>query len=260
MSTNNYLTQLAAQAVLSGPELQSIDTSIRTIATRLEQYFGPAVSQHFRFGSSTRGTILPRSLDVRSDIDYMIIFADSRHQPQTYLNQLRRFVERYYSSSVIRQSAPTMVLELNHIKFDLAPALRNPWGILGSPYLIPDGQGDWRGTDPNSFNSELSEANTSQRSLLKPTIRLAKMWNARAGHVFDSFIFEKWMANRSYWLCSNLRDHLFNVFDGLSPNQNVQWRNAAISRAKRIVSVTRAREQRYETKAAANSLSKLFFY
>jgi Second Messenger Oligonucleotide or Dinucleotide Synthetase domain len=235
MTTNNYLSRISANAVLSGSELQSIGTSIRTIANRLTSYFGPAITTQFRFGSSMRGTILPRSLDARSDIDYMVVFADARHQPQTYLNQLRRFVERYYPSSVIKQSAPTMVLELNHIKFDLAPALRGSWGPLGPPFVIPDGQGGWRGTNPNDFNDELAEADVNQRGLLKPTIRLAKMWNARAGHVFDSYLFEKWITNRNFWFCSNLRDHLFDVFDGLGPVENAKWKNDAITRAKRIV-------------------------
>src|SRR5260370_9100413 len=50
-----------------------------------------AIAQHFRFGSSTRGTILPRSMDEQSDIDYMVVFSDGSATPQTYLNRLKSF-------------------------------------------------------------------------------------------------------------------------------------------------------------------------
>lgn len=52
-----------------------------------------SLKQHFRFGSSTRGTILPRSMDEQSDIDYMIVFNENNATPQTYLNRLKTFVE-----------------------------------------------------------------------------------------------------------------------------------------------------------------------
>lgn len=75
MSVLNYLQGRASQAVLSGDEQSSINTSISTLSTRLNAYFGDKLTEHFRFGSSTRSTILPRSMDEHSDIDYMVVFA-----------------------------------------------------------------------------------------------------------------------------------------------------------------------------------------
>jgi len=65
------------------------------------------IKQHFRFGSSTRGTILPRSMDEHSDIDYMIVFSDNTATPQTYLNRLKAFVEKRYGSSEIYPARPS---------------------------------------------------------------------------------------------------------------------------------------------------------
>jgi predicted nucleotidyltransferase len=125
MSVLSYLEKRASEAVLSDVEKQSVNTSVATLATRMSSNFGTSLSEQLRFGSSTRGTILPRSMDGHSDIDYMVEFADSGHTPQTYLDRVKRFAEKYYYSSDIKQSSPTIVLELNHIKFDLVPALKS---------------------------------------------------------------------------------------------------------------------------------------
>lgn len=123
MSVLTYLTNTASNAELSSTEQSSISTSITTLQTRMALHFDSGViKQHFRFGSSTRGTILPRSLDEKSDIDYLVVFNENNATPQTYLNRLKSFVEKRYGSSEIYQSSPTIVLELNHIKFDLVPA------------------------------------------------------------------------------------------------------------------------------------------
>src|SRR3954452_18575203 len=133
MSVNSYLTSRASAAVLSDLEKSSINTSISTLQTRLKDYFGSAVSKHFQFGSSTRGTILPRSMDEHSDIDYMVVFAEGGSKPQTYMDRLKRFAENKYSTSDIAQSSPTVVLSLNHIKFESVPAL----ALFGNSYQIP---------------------------------------------------------------------------------------------------------------------------
>lgn len=238
MSVNSYLAGRASNAVLSSAEQDSINRSIETLKTRLNSYFGTNLSSHFRFGSSTRGTILPRRMDAASDIDYMIVFAETGYTPQTYLNRLRKFVDTYYASSDVKQSSPTIVLELNHIKFDLVPALKNVWG----GYQIPDGASAWQTTNPNDFNASLTAKNTSNHSLIKPTIRLMKFWNAENGYVFDSYGLEKWVVDQSYWLISTQRDYLFSTFDKLQTPADTQWRKERVERAKRIVSETRAYE------------------
>lgn len=255
MTVNSYLSNLAVNAVLSPDEKTSIDRSITALHARLSSYFGSNISAQFRFGSSTRGTILPRRFDERSDIDYMIVFRNGGFQPQTYLNQLRRFVDAYYSRSNIKQSSPTIILELNHIKFDLVPALP---GVL-QPYKIPDKDGAWQGTDPNDFNADLSRANQQNKNFIKPAIRLAKIWNARAGYVFDSFELEKEIAGSYYLVCNSLRDYLFAIINDFSTIGKAQWKQHAITRAKRIVSVARQRERDWETKAAENVTARLFF-
>jgi hypothetical protein len=240
VSVITYLQARASAAVLSGDEEKSINTSISTIKTRLNSHFGTGLSDHFRFGSSTRGTILPRSMDEHSDIDYMVVFSDGGYSPQTYLDRLKRFAETYYANSDIKQSSPSVVLQLNHIKFDLVPALKQQY----SGYRIPNGPNAWQDTNPNDFNATLTEKNGKELSMIKPTIRLVKFWNAQGGYIYDSYSLEKYIVGLSYYGVLNLRDYVFTVFDNLAlASDQPQWRKDKLARAKEIVAKVRQLER-----------------
>jgi predicted nucleotidyltransferase len=256
MSVLNFLTDTTSNAVLSSTEQSSITTSISTLQSRMALHFESGViKQQFRFGSSTRGTILPRSMDERSDIDYMVVFNDSNATPQTYLNRLKAFVEKRYVSSDIYQSSPTIVLELNHIKFDLVPATTTWLGEL----QIPNGSGGWMTTNPNDFNATLEAKNKENKWLIKPTIRLFKYWNATSGFPFESFMMEKWVCGLSFWWVTNQKDYFFTVIDNLSTNSSYsQWVNNEITRAKNIVANVRQYEKDDMPVTAENEIKKLF--
>ncbi len=193
-------------------------------------------------------------MDEKSDIDYMVVLKEDGSVPQTYLNRIKRFADKYYSTSEIKQSNPSMVLELNHIKFDLVPAIQS-WG--GS-YQIPKGSEGWQDTNPNDYKSTLTEINKNNSSQIKPTIRLAKYWNAKNHYVFDSFGLEKWLIGLSYLSCTNLKDYLFTVFDNLSiSNDWAQWRKDNVNRAKLIVKNVRDYERLGMAPTAESEIKKL---
>lgn len=256
MSVLSFLTDTASSAVLSSNEQSSITTSVTTLQSRMGLYFGSGViKEHFRFGSSTRGTILPRSMDEHSDIDYMIVFSENNATPQTYLNRLKAFVEKYYSSSEIRQSSPTIVLELNHIKFDLVPATTDWFAGL----QIPNKSGGWMSTNPNDFNATLEAKNKEHKSLIKPTIRLMKYWNATAGYPFESFEMEKWVCDLSFWWLTNQKDYFLAVIENLNTNSSyAQWVNNEITRTKNIVANVRQYEKDEKPVTAETEIKKLF--
>jgi hypothetical protein len=256
MSVLSFLTNTASSAVLSASEQSSIATSITTLQSRMSLHFDSgAIAQHFRFGSSTRGTILPRSMDEQSDIDYMVVFSDGSATPQTYLNRLKTFVEKRYGSSEIYQSSPTIVLELNHIKFDLVPATKSWLGEL----QIPNGASGWMTTNPNDFNATLDAKNKEHKSLIKPTVRLFKYWNATAGFPFQSFEMEKWACGLSFWFLSNQKDYFLAVIENLNTSTSYsQWANNEITRAKNFVANVRQYEKDEMPVTAENEIKKLF--
>jgi Second Messenger Oligonucleotide or Dinucleotide Synthetase domain len=255
MTVNSYLTSRASHAILSDTENLSIATSTLTLQKRLNAYFGGDVSTHFKFGSSTRGTILPRRMDERSDIDYMVVFSEGGYTPQTYLNKLKKFVEYYYSSSEIKQSSPCIVLELNHIKFELVPALAYAYPYSG--YKIPDGPSAWQDTDPHDFNSKLNNKNTQNGSFIKPAIRLLKFWNAHNGYVFNSFSLEKWVVDQWYYPAENVRDILLACFEKLNVPTDTQWRKDVVERAQKTVENVRIYERANWTADAELEVKKL---
>lgn len=210
MTINTYLEELGDSLVLSESEKGGVTTSIDTLASRLNGHFNN-VTEDFVFGSYTRRTILPRSADEQSDVDYMIVFSDGKqYTPQTCLNRLKNFSERYYQTSEIHQSSPTMVLELNHIKFELVPAYAE-YGL----YYIPDGRGGWMHTSPNDFNKKLTTANNNNSYKVKPVVRLIKYWNiAKNDRDLASFEMEQKIADLLYYRqydCSSYVDYLLKV-------------------------------------------------
>jgi predicted nucleotidyltransferase len=254
MTVQGYLYNRASAAVLSDDEKAQIANSIETIKKRMNAYFEGGLLSHFVFGSHTRGTILPRTMDPQSDVDYMVVFRDSGYTPQAYLDRLKRFAEKYYYSSEIYQSSPTMVLDLNHIRFELVPALDDPNG-----YYIPDGNGGWLFTKPNTFNKSLTEKNQACNSRLKPAIRLAKIWNADRSYPFSSYPMERQTVDFSYYGCEdNTMSHFLRIMDKLElPSSSAQWRIDRLARAREIIANTRYYLNAGNEVAAETEIKKL---
>lgn len=232
MSVNSYLSNSASNLVLSSSEKDSITTSINTLETRLTSYFGNNIEEKFKFGSYTRGTILPRKVDDDSDIDYMVVFDNSNnYKPQTFLDRLKRFAEAKYSTSEIYQSSPTIVLELNNIKFELVPAYKS-WNT----YYIPDGNGGWMETNPNDFNSKLTEANNNNSYKIKPLVRLIKHWNVNVNyHDLTSYKIEERIAYNmtySYYSCTSYTDYAKRAFEEL---KKITYDSSILNRINRAL-------------------------
>ncbi|MGB0722738.1 MAG: SMODS domain-containing nucleotidyltransferase [Gammaproteobacteria bacterium] len=219
MTVNSYLTKLADAAILRDREKYLIRRSVDTLTTRLKVYFGTDITEQFIFGSFRRGTILPRSMDANSDIDYMVVFKERGLRPQTYLDRLRRFVDSYYTRAEIQQAHPTIQLSLNHIRFELVPATSA--FLIG--YSIPSrasGYDDWQTTDPRSLNNDLTEANKANGSQIKRLVRLVKYWNALQGFPFESFELEKQVVAHGFlglrvFGTANLENYFFQFMEAL---------------------------------------------
>lgn len=248
MTIHSYLTSLASHAILRDADKANVQRSISALQARLTNHFGPQIGQHFVFGSYGRGTILPRSMDSQSDIDYMVMFADGGLQPQSYLDRLRRFAEVHYARSEVAQSHPTVVLELNHIRFELVPAVRNWLGGLqipakGSTY------GRWQDTDPHGFNQTLSNANQANGNLIKPLIRVMKYWNATAKYPFESYPLEQQIAGQGYGFFGllasrQLYDYFLQAANSMEAGWSApQWKREAVSRLKDLTSLAQSQER-----------------
>lgn len=262
MKVNSYLTQLAKVAIIRDLEKLNINRSIAAIQKKLNAHFGTQLDRHFVFGSYARGTILPRSMDTNSDIDYMIVFNDSDLRPQSYLDRLRKFVEINYKKSDIGQSNPTIVLSLNHIKFELVPAVESWFSGLQIPAKSSD-YADWVSTDPTDFNDSLINANKQNKNLTKPLIRLLKYWNASNGYVYESYELEKYVVDEGFYMLKlygdlTLENMLYSFIEAMSWEWGTaKWRIERIQRAQFIVSELQDLQNSNNELIAANRIRKL---
>ena len=234
MSVNSYLNDLAQRAIVRDNEKNKINISIENIKSKLKS--DNEVKDIKIFGSYKRGTIISRKFDENSDIDIMVIFKDDRYKPQTYLNYLKGLIGQKYTRSEIHQSNPTIVLELNHIRFELVPALDYFFNIR---YKIPAKQSDyadWLVTDPDELNGKLTN-NQNLRRL----VRVAKIWNIKQGGLFNSYKLEKFIVNRNYICNWNLADYFYTFCDALITNYNYpQYTNDKIKKLKDKTSMANA--------------------
>jgi len=263
MTVNSYLGRLAGQAIIRDQEKESIQRSITGIRNRLNMQFGKVITNQFVFGSYDRGTILPRKMDKNSDIDYMVVFNHEGLTPQGYLGRLRKFVQRHYSTSEFGQLNPTINLSLNHIRFELVPAISTLWGKLRIPAKASD-YNDWIATDPTDFNDKLISANRSNENFIKPLVRLAKYWNACNGYVFESYELEQKVVEHGYWMLimsgRNLRikDYFYKFMGDLDVSTRAaQWRKDKISQLDRLLELAQLFEQEGNEARAENTISKL---
>ena len=102
-------------------------------------------------------------------------------------------VEQYSKAEMHRrQEAATLQLKSYDWNFDIVPCFYTNTGF----YLIPDGQGHWKNTDPRKDRMRVSEINQAYEGNALPLIRLMKYWNKRAwGDIVPSYMFEQMVLN-----------------------------------------------------------------
>ena len=202
MASINYRLQRISSNLFikhNSTERVYIDGRISILTSNLKSYFGNSISDVKIFGSYKRDTILPRKFDENSDIDILVIFnqAEKELTPETYRNQLKKFALYKYSTSSILKDHPSIILEMNKIKFDLVPC-RIYQSFFTNTYQIPSRTEKWMDTYPTDFNTTLTNANTKYNSIVKPLIRLFKRWNAYNNFPFASFDLEQRIANMNF--------------------------------------------------------------
>lgn len=188
-------------------------------------FFSINGSRCLQFGSFERHTKL-RPLD---DIDLMICISGSDDRKYSYagngiyymgandtdiknglntvytnhLNStkvINRFISKLselsdYSKAEMHKNheAATLKLKSYDWNFDIVPCFY----CTGDFYLIPDGNGNWKKTDPRIDNARTSEINQSQNGHLLELIRLVKYWNnRRITYTISSYMLECMILNR----------------------------------------------------------------
>jgi SMODS domain-containing protein len=110
------------------------------------------------------------------------------------LRWLRDRLDAEYSNTAVstKQVAIRMALG-DGLQVDLVPTFPRK----GGGYLMPNGSGGWRSTNPPFHAAAMSRANADLNLKLKPLVRVMKAWNDANGHHLQSFhvemmVWEMW--------------------------------------------------------------------
>jgi hypothetical protein len=88
----------------------------------------------------------------------------------------------HYRNAEIKRNQEAAVLNLSSYdwSFDIVPCFFSSPDTFGKTfYIIPDGQGCWKRTDPRLDRDRLSTLNLIHSGKILETIRMMKFWNAR---------------------------------------------------------------------------------
>jgi len=90
-------------------------------------------------------------------------------------------VSQYENADIKRnQEAATLKLLSYEWNFDVVPCFFTKEDAFGKTYyIIPDGNGNWKKTDPRLDRDRTSNVNTSKSGRVLPVIRAIKYWNNR---------------------------------------------------------------------------------
>lgn len=237
---NNFLKRISSELLIKSNSITGINISksLQILDKNLKEHFANELSFLNVFGSYTRGTILPRRFDKNSDIDVLIGFntSNSKLKPESYRERLMKFALKYYPSARIMKDHPSIVVELNHINFDLVPGVFHN-GLFYDSIEIPDKDGGWMETGPEKFNKRLTDANTTYKSIVKPIVRFLKAWNANENYPYYSFELESAIVDLNFSgdsFASGFFYAINNLPTDSLPNVSVKKVEVLRNNAKRI--------------------------
>lgn len=99
-----------------------------------------------------------------------------------------------YSSADLHSKGEAATLNLLSYEwvFDIVPCFYTDTDL----YLIPDGNGNWKPTDPRIDQTRVTDANQSKDGKTLQLIRILKYWNRRnSTHTIGSYLFENIVIN-----------------------------------------------------------------
>ena len=119
------------------------------------------------------------------------------------VNKFKRKLEgvREYRRSDVHRNGEAVVLNLKSKdwSFDIVPCFRTVTESDGRDYyLIPNGKGNWKKTDPRKDKARITSTNQSKDGRLLELIRLVKKWNkVKNAKTIPSYLLETMMVNYS---------------------------------------------------------------
>lgn len=251
------------------------------------------------FGSHARKT-KPRPLD---DIDIMVgLNADSAvydesgdkiyltthnelsplknlcHDNSNFINSrkvINKFVSALtnipnYEKAEIGRKGEAAILRLKSYEwdYDIVPCFITSEDYNGKQfYIIPDGQGHWKKTDPRIDRDRVIDMAGKRGAGMRPAIRLIKNWNTKFGAIsIPSYMLENMVLDfyTQFGFCGNYVDYEFiriinyikeNIFSAVNDPKGMQGDLNTLSVLERVSVFMRCSND-YDKSQLASSLEK----
>ena len=245
VDTNEYLTQLSQQLVIAPNKRDKIDNSIRHIQKEIWGLFQNRLHECIVFGSYDRQTIILE--DEEADVDILITFKTSEYRPETYLKHIKEFCEKNYPRSTVYPDHPTVAIEMDHIKFELVPAIY----VSDVAVRIPAPRSNelrWIHTTPTRFKQQVEAKNKNNKDIILPLIRVFRYWNFLQGKPFSSYEIEKAIIERTFTCRTQLRDYYFVLEDSIKEITGTEEQKKSYADLREHNRVLRAMERERLTK------------
>lgn len=140
-------------------------------------------------------------------------------------------VEHYKSAELhSRGEAATLNLQTYEWVFDIVPCFYTDTEL----YLIPDGNGNWKATDPRIDQNLVTKTNQNYSERLLQLIRTLKYWNKHnSSFTIGSYLFEQIVINftknkteLSQWIDFNIKDFFSylstHIYDTVNDPKGIQ--------------------------------------
>lgn len=163
----------------------------------------------------------------------------------SYLNE----IPQYENSDIKRNSeAATLKLKSYEWNFDVVPCFFTKEDSEGQTfYIIPDGKGNWKKTDPRLDKARATRVNQDRDGHVLKAIRAMKYWNGRptmasmGSYLLENMILDYYEKNEaSQWVDLEVRKLLEyikdNVYSSVNDPKNIQGDiNHLTSEAKKSI-------------------------
>ena len=164
------------------------------------------VSHTFLTGSYKKKTLI----NPANDIDVFVVLSGYTQydiKPNTILDKLKKDLQKTYPNTTIKQDKPCIVIEFNHVTFELTPAIE----ILNyghNSFYIPEmsKNNTWQYVEnPRILEESLTQKNQALNQKLNPLIKMMKKCKLKHNLSTPSFEMEKMAINQLYSI-DNFRD------------------------------------------------------
>ncbi len=169
------------------------------------------VSNTFLTGSYKKSTLINHS---NNDVDMFVVldgYDQYNVKPNTILDKLKKDLQGKYTTTEIKQNKPCVVLNFNHIAFELTPvikidnSLQLALGFENTPdFYMPNlsSNNEWIKIDnPRILEKQLSTANKEFDNQLVPLIKMMKKCKLHNNiSNIQSFEIEKFAIDNLYYI------------------------------------------------------------